>query len=150
MQICQIILSYAYPVMSMERDFDASEELKELILLASGMGLGNLQEQGSLLPMLISVKDSEYALVVIAEHGGDALGMAARHVAELPDGTSSYALILDGRLTIDDESFQAVIVQAGERGSDHGHMVFQRYEPATNAAIGDPKYGGQVEQFLSR
>ena len=136
--------------MSMERDFDASVELKELILLASGMGLGNLQEQGSLLPMLISVKDSEYALVVIAEDGGDTLGMAARHVAELPDGTNSYALILDGRLTIDDESFKAVIVQAGERGSDHGHMVFQRYEPATNAAIGDPEYGGQVEQFLSR
>jgi hypothetical protein len=136
--------------MSKERDSDASLELEELILLATGMGLGNLQEQGSLLPMLISVKDSEYALVVIAEDGGDTLGMAARHVAALPDGTSSYALIFDGRLTIDDDSFRAVIVQAAERASSHGHMVFQRYEPVTYAAVGDPEYGGQVDQFLSR
>jgi len=136
--------------MSNERDFDASSELKELILLASGMGLENLQEQGSLLPMLITVKDSEYTLVVIAEDGGDTLGMAARHVAELSNGTGSYALIFDGRLTIDDVSFQAVIVQAGERGSGHGHMVFQRYEPVIYGAVGDPEYGGQVEQFLFR
>jgi hypothetical protein len=136
--------------MSKEADFDASSDLEELILLASSMGLENLQEHGSLLPMLISVKDSEYALVVIAEEAGDTLGMAARHVAELPDGTNSYALLFDGKLSIDDESFRAVIVQAGERGSGHGHMVFQRYEATTYAAVGDPEYGGQVEQFLSR
>jgi hypothetical protein len=136
--------------LSKETDFDASPELQKLILLASGMGLENLQKEGSLLPMLVSFKGGQYALGVIAEDGGDPIGMAARHVAELPDGTSSYALIFDGRLSMDDVSFQAVIIQAAERGSSHGHMVFQRYEPTTFAAVGEPEYGGQVEQFLSR
>ena len=136
--------------MNKETDFDASSELEQLILMASGMGLENLQKQGSLLPMLLSVKGAEYALAVIAHDGGDAIRMAARQVAELPDGTTSYALIFNGRLSIDDDSFEAVIVQAAERGSGHGHMIFQRHDPATYAAVGDPEYGGQVEQFLSR
>ena len=141
---------YAYLGMSVETDFDASSSLQRLIMVASGMGLDNLREQGSLIPMLISAKKDEYELCVIATDANDVMRMAAHRVLELPDETDSYALVFEGKINLDGTIVQAIIVQAAERGRKHGYIVFQRYEPKTYLAIGGPEYGGHAEQFLIR
>jgi hypothetical protein len=136
--------------MSNEEDVELSDELQRLILLAVGMGMDNLQKLGSLTPMVLSAQGDELGLAALAVDTGEVMEAAMKHVAELPPGTSQYALVFDGKMNVDGAIVNAIIAQAGERGSSHGHMVYQPYNPETREPDGGPEYAGRVEQFLRR
>jgi hypothetical protein len=136
--------------MSRENDFGLSDELQRFILIAVGMGLDNLQKLGSLMPMILSARGDEYGLCALAVDADDLMEAATKHVVELPSETSFYALVFDGKMNVEGTVLNAVIVQAGERGEAHGHMVYQPYDLETHEADGAPEYAGHVEQLLSR
>ena len=136
--------------MADEDEFDASPELQEFIILCIGMGLHNLEEEHSLMPMLVSVENDQYAICALAVDADQVLVAAANHVASLPTATSRYALIYTGRIGVGDDLSHAVIAQAGERGVSHGHIVFQTYDTNTFVATSAPLYGGHADQFFGR
>lgn len=136
--------------MTEEDNFDASPELQEFVILSIGMGLDNLQKEGSLIPMLVSVQKDEYALAVLVVEPDKLMETAADRVAALPAETDRYALVFNGKIGIGDDVMHAVIAQAGERTAAHGYTVFQAYDSETFAAIGEPEYGGRTDQLLRR
>lgn len=136
--------------MADEDDFDASPELQEFIILSIGMGLDNLQKEHSLVPMLLSVENDQYALGALAVEADQVMTAAANHVASLPMATSRYALVFTGRIGVGDDLSHAVIAQAGERGALHGHTLFQTYDPNTFLATGEPQYAGHADQLFGR
>ena len=137
--------------MSGEDEIEMSEELGRLIQLALGIGLNNLQELGSLSPLVLSAQGTDYGLAAIAaDDGDDVMGLGAAHVAGLPAETGLYAFVFEGKLNVEGAVVSAVIVQAGERGRDQGHMVYQPFDPQTREAAGEPEYAGAVEQYLRR
>ena len=136
--------------MSNGTKLEVSQDLQQFIILALGVGIDNLRKQGSLIPMVLSLRGEEIALSVIDVAAGEVMKAAAEHVAGLSPKPDSYALLFDGKMNVDGEVFQAVIVQAGERGSEHGHTVYQQYDFKTHEVVGRPEYAGQAEQFLGR
>ncbi len=64
-----------------------------------------------------------------------------------------YALVFDGRVTLDGEKHDAIIVEAGERMSDHGVVIALRYRPASEAGefeeVGNPRYLGRIANHLA-
>ena len=136
--------------MSNEIGFAASTEFKQFILLAISLGLNNLQQEGSLIPMLVSANNGEYRLCALAVEANQVIDAAAKHVAERHDQIDYYALIFNGKVDADGLMMNAVIAQVGEHSSGHGHVLFQKYDPQTYDALGAPEYGGQAEQFLGR
>ncbi len=50
----------------MPEDFNLSRELQEFAVLSLGMGLDNLKESGSLIPMVLSVRDNDFSVGVLA------------------------------------------------------------------------------------
>jgi hypothetical protein len=136
--------------MADEDNFDASPELQEFILLSIGMGLDNLQQEHSLLPMLLSVENDQYSMGALAVDADRVMAAAANHVASLPTATSRYALVFAGRIGVGDDLLHAVIAQAGERGALHGHNVFQTYDANTFVATGEPQYAGHADQLFGR
>ena len=136
--------------MADEHEFDASPELQEFIVLSIGMGLDNLQREHTLVPMLISVENDQYALGALAVDADQVIAAAANHVASLPTETGCYALVFTGRIGVGDDLSHAVIAQAGERAALHGHTVFQTYDPNTFLATSEPQYAGHADQFFGR
>jgi hypothetical protein len=136
--------------MADEDNFDASTELREFIILSIGMGLDNLQKELSLVPMLLSVENDQYALGALAVDADQVMAAAANHVASLPTDTSFYALVFTGRIGVGDDLSHAVMAQAGERGASHGHTVFQTYDPNTFLATSEPQYAGHTDQLFGR
>lgn len=133
----------------MSEVFDASRELQEFIVLSLGLGLDNLQESGSLIPMLVSVKDNDFSLGVLAVET-NALDAAGNYLASLASEPDRYAIIFNGQIGDGNTTAPAVIAQAGERGASHGHSVFQLYESETFSAIGQPQYAGHADQLLGK
>jgi hypothetical protein len=135
--------------MSNKTEFAGSPEFEQFILLAIGMGLDNLQSEGSLIPMIVSNNNGEYSLCVLTAEANQVMDAAANHIGNLPAGTDYYALVFSGKVDVEGLIANAVIAQAGDRGSTHGHVLFQKYDPQSYGALGAPEYGGIAAQFLS-
>jgi hypothetical protein len=136
--------------MSNKTKLELSQDLQQFIILALGIGIDNLRKQGSLIPMVLTLRGEEIDLSVLAVDADQVMKAAAEHVAELPPETDFYALLFDGKMNVEGEVFQAAIVQAGERGSEHGHTVYQQYDVKTYELIRGPEYAGQAEQFFNQ
>lgn len=134
--------------MSNESKWELNQDLQQFIILALGVGIDNLRKQGSLIPMVLSLRGEEIDLSVIDAAADEVMRAAAEHVAGLSPETDLYALLFDGKMNVEGEVFQAVIVQAGERGSGRGHTAYQQYDVKTYEIVGSPEYAGQAEQFL--
>ena len=133
----------------MADDFDASRELQKLIVQSLGLGLDSLRESGSLIPMVVSVKDNDCSLCVLTSEG--ALDAAASYLAALPAEPDGYVVIFNGQIGDGNEvSSRAVIAHAGERGGFHAYTVVQSYDPETLSPLGKPEYVGRADQLLGR
>src|SRR5262245_49124870 len=84
--------------MSEDNDFDASPELEQFITLSLGIGLDNLQKERSLVPMLVSVANDEYAIGALSVNADEVMAAATNHVATLSPETKFYALVFNGRI----------------------------------------------------
>ena len=136
--------------MSNEIGFAVSTEFKQFIVLAISLGLNNLQQEGSLIPMIVSANNGEYTLCALAVETNQVIDAAANHIGERQNEIDYYALIFNGKVDAQGLITNAVIAQVGEHGSSHGHLLFQKYDPQTYDALGAPEYGGTAEQLLGR
>jgi hypothetical protein len=134
----------------MPEDFDVSRELQEFIVLSLGLGLDNLQKSGSLMPMVVSVKDSDFSLGVLTTAGTSVMDAGANYLASLITEPDRYALIFNGEIGEGNTVMSAVIAHVGERGGSHGYTVFQSYDSETFSALGQPQYIGHADQLLGR
>ena len=133
----------------MAEDFDASRELRELIVQSLELGLDNLRESGSLIPMVVSVKDNDCSLCVLTSES--ALDAAASYLAALPAEPDRYVVIFNGQIGDGNEVWtSAVIAHAGERGGLHAYEVAHSYDLETFSALGKPEYVGRADQLLGR
>jgi hypothetical protein len=136
--------------MSNEIGFAASTEFNQFIVLAISLGLNNLQQEGSLIPMIVSANNGEYTLCALAVEAHQVIDAAADHIGERQNEIDYYALIFNGKVDAQGLITNAVIAQVGEHGSGHGHLLFQKYDPQTYDALGAPEYWGTAEQLLGR
>jgi len=136
--------------MSNEFGLAGSSEFKQFILLAISLGLNNLRQEGSLIPMIVSANNGEYTLCALAVEANQVIDAAANPIGERQHEIDYYALIFNGKVDAQGLIANAVIAQVGEHDSGHGHILFQKYDPHTYDALGAPEYGGTAEEFLGR
>jgi hypothetical protein len=134
----------------MPEQFDLSRELQEFIVLTLGLGLENLKESGVLIPMIVSVKDNEYTLCVLAGDNISAVEQGANYLSSLPSDPDRYAVMFIGQIAYGNSQSSAVVAHLGERGQPYGHTAIQAYDPETFSALGQPQYFGQADQLLGR
>lgn len=136
--------------MSEEGVFDGGVELREFLFLCLGLGLNNLQSEGSLVPMIVTVRNNQFSLCALAVDSHQVMNAAANHLSGLPDEAERYALVFSGKIGVGSQLVHAVIVQGGECGGTTEYILFQPYAPKTFATLGDPQYGGHADQLLRR
>ncbi|HEX3054236.1 MAG TPA: hypothetical protein VHP83_26510 [Aggregatilineaceae bacterium] len=128
---------------------EASEMLLTLIFFAMDHGIQSVSGGGPLTPFVMSQTDEKPDLHrFAAETLEEGVSRALEFVATLPPTVKAYAVAFDGYITIDHEQFDAVIVEAGERGKEFSFTFAQRYMPTDFQTIGNPVYLGQTAQRL--
>jgi hypothetical protein len=87
-----------------------------------------------------------------AETSEEAVRRGYDYIAGLGPDVTMYAMAMDIFMTIDGQRFEAILVEAAERGKPFGLQFAQRYHPRTGdmefETIGNPAYIGQTEQRL--
>jgi hypothetical protein len=131
--------------------FDASDQLRALILFGLKHGIELLQKQGAFSPMIVSVNNSQYKTTVLPA-STEAPHLVAMHVIEHESAEiEAYVVILPGKVPLEGRYQDAVIIMAGQRGESHGYQLAQIYNRNVQQGIvpvGQPVYGGHVQQFL--
>jgi hypothetical protein len=76
-----------------------------------------------------------------------------RAVANAPPEVCKVAMAYDGYVTLEGTKYDAVFVEAGERGGASGVVFVQRYRPKgflrAFSTIGNPAYIGDTDHPLS-
>ena len=87
-----------------------------------------------------------------SEIGRLRLEQAREAVASLPPSVTAYAFAYDGFITVQGTKFDAILVEASERGRPAGVRMAQRYTPKAGSrdfqAIGNPALLGECEGML--
>lgn len=120
--------------------------LVEMALMAMSHAFRNIEEgSGPLMPFVITDSDSEGRAIYRFEANslGHALDSAQIWLEGADDEVSRYAFAWDGYITLDDEKWDALFVEAGDRSLPHGMLLCQRYAPESGAGavkrrVGEP------------
>lgn len=123
-----------------------ARELVEMALLAMSHAFRNIETgEGPLMPFVITDSDSEGRAIYRFEANslGHALDSAQVWLEGADDEVSRYAFAWDGYITLDDEKWDALFVEAGDRTLPHGMLLCQRYVPesgmgAVKRRVGEP------------
>jgi hypothetical protein len=88
----------------------------------------------------------------VADSLEDSQQHARKAIAELPSTATSYAMAYDGYITIAGTKFDAILVEASERGRPAGVRLAQRYTPKkflrSFQTVGNPVLLGECETLL--
>lgn len=111
---------------------ECSHELLTLVFMAVDHSRGDIFDGMSLTPFLMSETAEKHK---IQRFRSDELSKSAKlaidFVKQLPAETLRYAVTYEAIVTVDGQKYDAVMVEAGERGSEYGHTFAQRYQPVT-------------------
>jgi hypothetical protein len=115
-----------------EEEPEPSEELLDLIFAALEVGVETVRATNSgMHPFLMTPGDGKPAYTrFVDESIQRCIEMAQKAASELPAGVPAYAIAIDGYLPTEEEKFDAIIVEAAERGQSVGFVFAQRYRPA--------------------
>jgi hypothetical protein len=82
----------------------------------------------------------------------ESLAQARLAVSKLPSSVTAYAIVHDGYITIQGTKYDAILVEASERGRTGAVLMAQRYIPKTAQQIfqriGNPALLGEDESRL--
>jgi len=130
-----------------------SETLMDTVFFALDHGVDSVRGGGSLVPFLVTEGAERKLERFLTERLEE--GLAKAHVAasSLDSAVRAYAIAHDGYVTIEGTKFDAIIVEAGERGGPAAFMFAQRYKPKKGAfgslkTVGNPAFLGESEQRL--
>jgi hypothetical protein len=134
------------------------DELCELAWFALQHGVASVEEGGPLVPLVIAETQEGRTLqrfVAMADEDeldlDASIAQARQHVLTESDA-SRAALAYDGYVTAEGARFDAILVQAQERGSPTAFTFAQRYQQDRSgtgfAPIGDAMFLGPAEPIL--
>jgi len=134
---------------------DLSDRLFELVFDAVREALIPLREGEPLVPFALLLTKGGVELRRFTDTNiSTALERAQHLFASADDDLLAYALAYDATITVEDTDFDAVLVEAGERGKDNGWRFAQRYLPRTETSmhspIGELAYLGQTPLYFEQ
>jgi hypothetical protein len=114
-----------------EAEQGPSNRLLDFIFAALDVGVGTVRAtNGGMHPFLmVPGEDKPSYTRFVGESLEECVRNAQAAAGRLGDDTPAYALAIDRYLTAREEKFDAVIVEAGERGCPAGFVFAQRYRP---------------------
>jgi hypothetical protein len=133
---------------------EMSEKFADLVFLALDHGVESVRGSGGpLIPFVITEQDGKRELHrYAAEMLEDCERQARDSVASLPDSVTAYAFAYDGFITVQGVKFDAILVEASERGRPAGVRMAQRYTSKAGSRdfqiIGNPTLLGECEGML--
>jgi len=133
---------------------EMSEKFADLVFLALDHGVESVRDgDGPLIPFVITEQDGKRELHrYAAEMLEDCERQARDAVASLPASVTAYAFAYDGFITVQGTKFDAILVEASERGRPAGVQMAQRYIPKDGSrdfqTVGNPALLGECEGTL--
>src|SRR5262249_14591317 len=117
--------------MSNPSDIQMSEKFADLVFFALDHGVESVRAGGGpLIPFVIIEQDGKRELHRFATDRLEHAQQRARDfIAALPQNTGAYAMAYDGYITIEGVKFDAILVEASERGRPAAVRMAQRYAP---------------------
>jgi hypothetical protein len=140
--------------MNDSNDIQMSALLADLAFLALDHGVDSVRASGGpLTPFVAFEKDGKRELHrFAAELLEDAQQRAREFIHAFPPSVTAYALAYDGYLTFQGTKFDAILVEASERGRPAGVRMAQRYIPKEQSrdfeTVGNPALLGECEGML--
>lgn len=140
--------------MSESNDIQMSEKLADLVFLALDHGIDSVRASGEpLTPFVMVEQNGQRELHRFAtERLEEGQQRAREAVAALPPTATAYALAYDGYLIIGGTKFDAILVEASERGRTAAVRMAQRYTPKrflrSFQIVGNPALLGECETLL--
>jgi hypothetical protein len=130
----------------------ASEQLLELIFSAAEEGM-NMLQQNALVPFALVMRKEGVSLQrFTAPDSDEALEKAEANLRESDAEVLGYALVYDATIEMENSEYDALLIEAAERGAENAYRFAQRYQPATVKmppyTIGQVAYLGEAESFL--
>ncbi|MDR2875323.1 MAG: hypothetical protein LBV44_05280 [Methylobacillus sp.] len=128
---------------------DTSIELNDLMFTALDYAIGSIEEAAPLIPFVMVVsKDGNKKLTRFAhELLEKGLEAAQGYIHGEKDNIKTYTMAWDGFITIEGKKWDCIFVEAGERGTEQGVLLAQRYEKKgvfkkKNLPVGNPALAG--------
>ena len=137
-----------------------TQRLADIAFFALDHGIYSIQDgEGPLIPFVISEKTAgkrKLDRYVSGDSGGwvleESLAQAQLAVSRLPSDVTAYAIAHDGYVTIQGTKYDAILVEASERGRPRAVLLAQRYIPKTEQQsfqrIGNAAFLGEEESRL--
>jgi hypothetical protein len=131
-----------------------SEKFADLVFLALDHGVDSVRGSGGpLTPFVVVEQDGKRELHRFAtERLEEGQQRAREAIAALPPSATAYAMAYDGYITVQGTKFDAILVEASERGRPTGVRMAQRYTPKkflrSFQTIGNPALLGECETLL--
>jgi hypothetical protein len=136
------------------KDIQMSQQLADLVFLALDHSVDSVRASGGpLTPFIAYEHDGKRELHrFAAERLEDGQQRAREAIAALPPSVTAYALAYDGFITVQGKKFDAILVEASERGRAAGVRMAQRYIPKKFLRIfqtvGNPALLGECETLI--
>ena len=124
----------AQPPQSAPQQPQMSQRLADIAFLALDHGINSIQDgAGPLIPFVISEQpDGKRKLSrYMADRLEEGVAQARLAVSQLPSDVTAYAIAYDGYITIEGTKYDAILVEASERGRPRAVVLAQRYVPKT-------------------
>ena len=135
-------------------DIQMSEKFADLVFLALDHGVDSVRASGGpLIPFVAFEQDGKRELHRFATQRLEEGQQRAREaIAAFPPSVTAYALAYDGYITVQGAKFDAILVEASERGRPAGVRMAQRYIPKkflrSFQTVGNPALLGECETLL--
>ena len=135
-------------------DIQMREKFADLVFLALDHGIDSVRTSGGpLIPFVIVEQDGKREIrrfaTVRLEEGPE---RAREAIVALPPSATAYAMAYDGYITIQGTKFDAILVEASERGRPAGVRMAQRYIPKKFLrrfqTVGNPALLGECETLF--
>lgn len=128
-----------------------SESLAALMFLALDHGVDSVRGGGPLIPFLMTEGREKKLQRFVTERIEQGLAKAQQAASSLNATTSSYAIAYDGYITVEGAKYDAIMVEAAERGATTGFLFAQRYKPKKGffsrfKTIGNAAFLGEATQ----
>ncbi len=133
---------------------DLSQRLSQLLFMALDHGVDSVRGGGPLIPFLMSSEGEKISMQrFAAERLEEATSMGRQEAASVPRSVRLAAFAYDGYVTIDAKKYDAVMVEAYERGMPQAVVFAQRYQPVSGGTklelIGNPAYVGTTKPLFT-
>jgi hypothetical protein len=137
-----------------ESDIQMSEQFADLVFLALDHGVDSVRADGGpLIPFVVYEEAGELKIQRFATKRLEEGPVRAREAITLsPASVTAYALAYDGFITVEGKKFDAILVEASERGRPAGIRMAQRYSINKSLesfqTVGNPALLGECETLL--